>query len=142
LLVVDDNEHIRRIVVVWAAEMRFNVSCARNGREAINLLISRQFDVVLTDFNMPGINGWKLLAWMRKHRPGVPVCMMPGVASEGFCAEIEPYVDGLAAKPFSAAALDGCIRKATLHKTVPSCRPILLGTDPIHAVPILHPKAH
>jgi two-component system chemotaxis response regulator CheY len=120
LLVVDDNAHFRRIVMLFATAMQFNVSCACDGREAVELLFARHFDVVLTDFDMPGMNGWKLVLWMRKHRPEVPVCMMSGeAASEGFRTEIEPYVDGLLVKPFSAVALAACIKNAALRKAIP-----------------------
>jgi DNA-binding response OmpR family regulator len=96
--------------------MRFNVSCARDGGEAIGFLLTRQFDVVLTAFNTPGLNGWTLLTWMRKHRPGVPVCMMSAdSATKGFCTAIEPYVDGMLAKPFSIVALEACIKRAVLR---------------------------
>lgn len=120
LLVVDDNPHIRRIISAWAVAMRFNVSCACDGREAISFLITRQFDLVLTDFDMPGMNGSDLLNWIRKHRPSVPVCMMSAAAaSEVFRAKVRPCVDGLLAKPFSAAALDSCVKEALLQKAAP-----------------------
>ena len=123
LLVVDDSAHIRRAVSIWAAAMRYHVSCACNGEEAKSFLITRQFDVVLTDFEMPGMSGLDLVNWMRKHRPGVPVCLMSAAAaSDGFCAERGPRFDGLLAKPFSPVALDACIRKVTLEKERPNLR--------------------
>jgi len=117
LLIVDDSAIVRRAISMWAAAQGFDVSCACDGREATGFLLTRQFDVVLTDFNMPGMNGWTLVTWMRKYRPGVPVCMMSAdAANKDFRTEIEPYVDGLLAKPFSATALGNCIENAVLRK--------------------------
>jgi CheY-like chemotaxis protein len=117
LLVVDDNAQVRRIVSLWGAAMQVDVSCACDGKEAVNFLITRRFDVVLADVHMPGIGGLKLLAWIRKHRPEVLVCMMSSDTpaenmNTGFRAETAPDVDGWLAKPFSIAALDRCIRDA------------------------------
>ena len=117
LLIVDDNAIIRRAVSMWAAAKGFDVSCACDGREATGFLLTRQFHVVLTDFNMPGMNGWTLVKWMRKYRPEVPVCMMSAdAADKDFRAAIEPYVDGLLAKPFLAVELEICIKNAVLRK--------------------------
>jgi DNA-binding response OmpR family regulator len=118
LLIVDDNAHIRRIISAWCATMRFDAKGARDGREAVDLLLTRHFDVVLTDFHMPGMNGWALLHWMRKHRSGVPVCMMSFDADDSrFCAEVRPFVDGLLAKPFSIAALEQCVKNARFSRS-------------------------
>ena len=110
LLVVDDAEPLRRLISVWAAGHGFDVSCASNGKQAIDLLNTRHFDLILTDFHMPAMNGWELLRWMRKHRSAIPVCMMTSDAGDqAFWAEIKPYVDGLLAKPFSFQELARCI---------------------------------
>jgi len=115
LLVADNDARVRRAVSASGLAMHFNVSCARDSKEAIDLLITRQFDAVLTDFNIQGMNGRKFLAWIRKYRPDVPVCIMTAEAADAaFRAEIEPLIDGLLAKPFSAAELESWIRKATL----------------------------
>jgi CheY-like chemotaxis protein len=117
LLVVDDNAQVRRIISLWGSAMQVEVSCACDGKEAINLLITRHFDVILSALHMPGMSGWKLLAWLRKHRPEVLVCMMSSDTSSDtmnarFRAELARDVDGWLAKPFSIASLDRCIRGA------------------------------
>jgi CheY-like chemotaxis protein len=78
LLVVDDDAaQLRTLSRALANRLRdVTLLTATSGAAAIELLQSTDVDVVLTDLQMPGMNGFELLAWMIEHAPHVPVLTM------------------------------------------------------------------
>jgi sigma-B regulation protein RsbU (phosphoserine phosphatase) len=79
LLVVDDNEDNRfTLTERLAREGYANVTTANNGREALELLRSRPFDLVLLDIMMPDINGYEVLEQMKAggQLHNIPVIMI------------------------------------------------------------------
>jgi CheY-like chemotaxis protein len=70
ILVVDDNEECRELLV-WTLEQHgFQTISARCGREAVELAIERQPELVLIDLNMPGMNGYEATRAIHAHRLG------------------------------------------------------------------------
>ena len=76
ILIVDDEPAIRRALRPPLAELGFQFSEASRGEEALQLLHSRPFDVVLLDINMPGIGGIETLRRIRAFAPRLPVLML------------------------------------------------------------------
>jgi CheY-like chemotaxis protein len=73
ILLVDDDPE-----VVWAlgryfARAGFPVTTCGDGEEAISLLRTKQFDTVITDIQMPRLNGLALVDWLRMNRSGTRV---------------------------------------------------------------------
>ncbi len=76
ILLVDDDPE-----VVWAlgryfTRAGFPVTACGDGEEAISLLKSKQFDTVITDIQMPRLNGLALVEWLRANRTGTRVVVM------------------------------------------------------------------
>lgn len=65
LVIVEDSDCIREAVVFALQKSGFEVRSAANGLEAIAILNGEEFDFVLTDYYMPGMNGLELIRWMR-----------------------------------------------------------------------------
>lgn len=61
ILIADDSDSIRNMVVSGLCEAGFDVDCAVNGKEAIDMLQSEHYDLFLSDIEMPEINGFQLL---------------------------------------------------------------------------------
>lgn len=78
ILLVDDDERIRRMVRQALESRGFSVVEACNGREALGLWEARAPDLVLTDINMPEMDGIELLLAVLKRSEGVPVVAMSG----------------------------------------------------------------
>ena len=76
ILIVDDEPAIRRALKPPLAELGFQFSEASRGEEALQLLHSGQYDVVLLDINMPGIGGIETLRRIRAFAPRLPVLML------------------------------------------------------------------
>ncbi len=76
ILVTDDEAGIREFLSDALELDGHQVQCASSGEQAIALLGTQSFALVLTDFQMPGVNGLELLRWIRSKQPSVPVIML------------------------------------------------------------------
>ena len=81
ILVVDDEDSLRRVLQVRLEDAGYEVSVARNGEEALALLLKFRHDLVLTDLRMPGISGLELLTRIREAHPSISVVLMTAFGS-------------------------------------------------------------
>lgn len=84
ILVVDDEPDILFFVVHALQCMGMTVACAGNGEQALSLLATRPFAVMLTDLNMPGINGPELARQARGLQPLLTIILGTGHLSRGY----------------------------------------------------------
>ncbi|MDR3135675.1 MAG: sigma-54 dependent transcriptional regulator [Deltaproteobacteria bacterium] len=81
VLIVDDEEHIRKIMSIMLSKRGHHCRVAASGEEALSLVDKETFDVVFTDLNMPGIDGLGLLARLRAEVPDTIVIMVTAFAA-------------------------------------------------------------
>ena len=109
-LVVDDFSTMRRIVRNLLKELGFtNVDEAEDGAVALQKLNTGQFDFVVTDWNMPNMDGLTLLQTIRQtpHLKHLPVLMITAEAKkENIIAAAQAGASGYIVKPFTAATLN------------------------------------
>lgn len=115
ILVVDDFPTMRRIVRTLLKELGFsNVEEAEDGREALAKLREGQFELVVSDWNMPNLDGLEMLKQIRaddalKH---LPVLMVTAEAKkENIIAAAKAGASGYVVKPFTAATLEEKLSK-------------------------------
>ena len=115
ILVVDDFSTMRRIIKNLLRDLGFtNVSEADDGSTALPMLQNGDFDFVVTDWNMPGMQGIDLLREIRKDDDlkHMPVMMVTAEAKkEQIVAAAQAGVNGYIVKPFTAATLKGKLEK-------------------------------
>lgn len=88
ILVVDDSATDRRLAGgLLQRRTGWNIQFAVDGREALTLIADETPDVVVTDLQMPEMNGLELVESMRQHHPLVPVILMTAQGSESIAAE-------------------------------------------------------
>ena len=106
VLIVDDSSSMRAIVKKIIKVSGFNVGeflDASDGKEALKVLADEWVDIVLTDINMPNVNGMELMAEMKKDEllRSIPVVM---ITTEGSEKKMQEAVDlgasGYVKKPF------------------------------------------
>ena len=105
LLITDDDIHLRKLVLTYAELEGYHCEEAASGREALKKARDMEFDMILLDIMMPGIDGFETLAELRKHSQ-VPVIMLTSRNEEydklfGFNLGADDYVP----KPFSPKEL-------------------------------------
>ncbi|BCS54388.1 sigma-54 dependent transcriptional regulator [Geobacter sp. SVR] len=81
ILVVDDEAVIREGLKRILDSGRFAVEACQSGQRAIELLQEHEFDLIVTDLKMPGMNGIEVLTAVKTLQPDVPVIMITGYAS-------------------------------------------------------------
>lgn len=79
LMVVDDEERIRKVLTIQLEKSGYNVIALAGGQEAMELLSQVEVDVVITDIRMPRVTGDQILRYVKTHVPAVPVIMLTGV---------------------------------------------------------------
>jgi two-component system phosphate regulon sensor histidine kinase PhoR len=81
ILVVDDEKVIREGVERALAKRGYEVAKAEDGTRGLELLKEFDFDIVLTDLMMPGLDGFAVLKWIRENQPHVQVIVITGFAT-------------------------------------------------------------
>jgi two-component system chemotaxis response regulator CheY len=115
ILVVEDSQAIRGLIAtLMEADADHVVTEAHDGFAALRLLPHQQFDLIITDINMPDINGLELLHYVRqseRHR-NVPVVIVTSESSEqdrqrGLALGASDYLT----KPFAADTFLGVVHR-------------------------------
>ena len=114
-LVVDDFPTMRRIVRSLLKELGFtNVEEAEDGQDALNKLRAGKFEFVVSDWNMPNLDGLEMLKEIRRDEAlkGLPVLMVTAEAKkENIIAAAQAGANGYVVKPFTAATLEEKLNK-------------------------------
>ncbi len=109
-LVVDDFSTMRRIVRNLLKELGYaNVEEAEDGVDGLAKLRAGNFDVVVSDWNMPNMDGLTMLQQIRADAglAKIPVLMVTAEAKkENIIAAAQAGANGYVVKPFTAATLD------------------------------------
>lgn len=122
ILVVEDSSTTRALIKAVIDEMGdFSIIEASSGFEALKLLPTQEFDVVITDVNMPDINGLELISFI-KNNPRyshIPLIVVSTERSEedkkrGIALGAMAYIT----KPFKANELQETIKRAIMHEGV------------------------
>ncbi|MFM1980632.1 MAG: hypothetical protein RLZ68_1897 [Pseudomonadota bacterium] len=115
-LIVDDMEGMRRLLSNSLRQLGFSdVHTAMHGVDALKALGERSFDAVLTDWNMPVMNGLELLRQIRANErlQLIPVIMVTVETDrEQIRSAFEAGVSAYLVKPFDLAALEAKLRRA------------------------------
>lgn len=109
VLVVDDFATMRRIITGFLKELGFsNIQEADDGKTALPMLQANKFDLLISDWNMPGMNGLDLLKAVRADAKlaKLPVLLVTAEAKKDQIVEAaKAGVNGYVVKPFTANTL-------------------------------------
>jgi CheY-like chemotaxis protein len=131
ILVVDDEPSVRRAVKLLLEHAGHKVWDADGGESALQQLAQRKFDIVITDFSMPGMPGDQLIARIRQILPAQPIILLTGFPDE-YDAFGQPAgkVDILLLKPFTLGELHDAIRRVLALQ--PPAEPDLTTSEVAH----------
>jgi CheY-like chemotaxis protein len=108
ILVVDDEPSVGNTVKMLLKFDGHDVEATNSSKEALDLFASGRFDLVFTDFTMPGMNGNQLAAAIKAGAPDQPVVMITAHAGT---LPPSPDVDFVVGKPFQLEQLREAIAR-------------------------------
>lgn len=114
ILIVDDEESVRDSLYNWFIEDGYHVECAEDATRALTLLESENYDIVLADIKMPGMDGLEMLKRIKAIRKDSIVIMMTAFATVD--TAVQALKDGAfdyVTKPFDPDDLSHLIRNAS-----------------------------
>lgn len=121
ILIVDDEESVRDSLYNWFIEDGYDVECAENAKRALVLLESREFNIVLADIKMPGMDGMEMHKRIRALNKDTIVIIMTAFASVD--TAVQALKDGAydyVTKPFDPDDLSHLIRNAATQISLKS----------------------
>ncbi|MEA1971463.1 MAG: response regulator, partial [Thermodesulfobacteriota bacterium] len=119
LLVVDDEEGVRRSLKKVLERDGYAVSLAEDGNQAVDIVREDPYriETVISDYKMPGIDGLETLIEIGKINPEVTRIMLTGYATmESAIESVNAGIDGFITKPFLNIELRAKVREYNLRK--------------------------
>lgn len=118
ILVAEDDDAVRRGVVDALTLSGYQVIAAKDGKEAMQCALERQYQLLLLDLVMPHHSGFEVLEALKKYRPGQPVIILSARGEEGDRVKgLTLGADDYVVKPFSLrellARVDAVLRRST-----------------------------
>jgi len=114
ILIVDDEESVRDSLYNWFIEDGYCVECAENAKKALSILESKNFNIILADIKMPGMDGLEMQRRIKSLNKDSIVIIMTAFASVD--SAVQALKDGAydyITKPFDPDDLSHLIRNAT-----------------------------
>lgn len=102
VLVVDDQEGIRKLLKEVLAELGYEAEVVSSGAEAVQAFTEGSFKLVLMDMKMPGLNGFETAERLKKISEDLKIILMTGFYDSFLLEEAKNHgADGLLNKPFN-----------------------------------------
>ena len=130
VLVVDDDPQIRRVMKVTLSGQGYEVTDARTGEGALELLRERAFDLVLLDMNMPGMSGLEACRAIRGGSEIAIIMLTVRDSESDKVAALDAGADDYVTKPFNTSELLARMRAALRRSpwaTSAATTPLVLG---------------
>lgn len=117
VLVIDDEEIMRRIAAVFLGQEGMQVSTAEDGFAGLELAARQRFDCIVIDLVMPGMCLETMLPKISKLQPGVPIIVMSGLMDDTLGESlIKRGASGFIAKPLEPEELVAVCRAAVADR--------------------------
>ncbi|MGD8228079.1 MAG: response regulator, partial [Desulfobacteraceae bacterium] len=113
ILLVDDEEGIRKVLSISLSDSGYHVFTAKSGEEALKIFKEQAPPIVMTDIKMPGMDGIELLQKMKQENPDAEVIMITGhgemeLAIQSLKHEATDFIT----KPINDDALEIALKRA------------------------------
>jgi len=130
LLIVEDEPKTGDYLRQGLTEAGFAVELARNGVDGLHLALTEPFDLAILDVMLPGIDGWGILAGLRRAGKSFPVMFLTARdAVDDRVKGLELGADDYLLKPFAFSELLARVRTLLRRGTQPAVEPTLHAAD-------------
>lgn len=138
VLVVDDHAHARQSIADVLRHAGHQVECLASAVEALKLLERESFDIVITDLQMPGMNGLEFIHHLERRPHGAQVLMVTAHASVASAVDAMrhgafDYIE----KPFDVDQLEQLVARAIQHGRMLDRRAAAIPADPAASVAMI-----
>lgn len=137
VLLVEDEPRLAETIKRGLIDQGFVVDIASNGPDGLWWATENEFDAIVLDIMLPGMNGYKVLEQLRERRVWTPVLML--TAKDGEYDQVDAFdlgADDYLTKPFSFMVLVAHIR-ALIRRGAPE-RPVILTVGDLTLDPLSH----
>lgn len=102
VLVIEDDAAVRDVLVSHLETKRYSVASCETAEDALRLLTDLEFDLVISDIKLAGLNGFEFLKLARAKYPRIGIVLMTAYEEEyPLSAALRAGADGYLTKPFS-----------------------------------------
>ncbi|HMS75324.1 response regulator transcription factor [Gordonia sp. (in: high G+C Gram-positive bacteria)] len=137
ILLVEDDRNVAETVRRTLVSQGWVVEVAGDGVSGLNSAVGSQFDVIVLDIMLPGLNGYEVVRRMRAAKVWTPVLMLTAKSGEYDLADaLDLGADDYLTKPFSVVVLIARLR-ALARRGAPE-RPAVLSAGDLHLDPAAH----
>ncbi|MGV8815731.1 MAG: sigma-54-dependent transcriptional regulator [Gelidibacter sp.] len=120
ILIVDDDVHILELIQRHLQSLNFHTYKAVSVKEAITILQDQSIDLLITDLQMPGVDGLQLVKYVSEHFPEIPKLAVTGYPSiDGALKAMKSGVMDYLIKPFTKEELKIAVQKSLSLRQVP-----------------------
>jgi len=139
ILLVEDDQRIAHFIEKGLTESSYTVDLATDGNQALDQIVSTQYDLVILDIMLPGVDGFEVLEVVRGQGLKMPVLMLTARDTiEDKVRGLDSGADDYLTKPFSFAELEARVRALLRRGSAETAAHLALGDitlDPVsHAV--------
>jgi len=111
VLVVDDDEGVRKVLCRWLSDLGYGVSAAPEADSALEIMREYPIDVALIDVRMPGHDGIWLVDQVARRFPTIAMVLATGLLEMDPVVTLRPGVVGYIVKPFNRADLEEIVKR-------------------------------
>jgi CheY-like chemotaxis protein len=121
VMLIDDEVDLLEVLAEELSDFGFEVTAVDNGRDAIRVAQHERFDVAITDFKMPDMDGLQTAVALKKLDPQLPIIMATGYASKAAMLALGPrqILVGLLLKPFALDQVLEIVQHVLFERSTP-----------------------
>jgi DNA-binding NtrC family response regulator len=119
ILIVDDDVHVLELIQRHLHDLDYHTYRAVSVKDALAIIQDNAIDLLITDLQMPGVDGLQLVKYVSEHYPDIPKLMVTGYPSiEGALDAMKSGVMEYLIKPFTKTELKAAVTKALENKPI------------------------
>ena len=127
ILVVEDYQETRELITeVLQNNPEYKVIAVENGEIAMRLFTEREFDLIITDIKMPGLDGLQLMTNIQQRNPDLPIMLVTGFGDDYGAKGLEMGAEDCIFKPFNTNELMLRVARALKYSKLRQLKNLLM----------------